>query len=437
MAVSQDELAEVRELVDALVGALDDESAMDDAAALEGLALGILAPFALPGEPPELAHEFAAALGRRRDEIAADLLVAIERLAPEPLAGLAADQRTRLESFGIVAPHAEHVGKARLTEAYLLSAPDGEAEIWHAVLRRPGSELSQAIVAYIEHEPCGAVIVGVVAVEPGEGPGPLELLRDFSDRPLEPLDERELLRRLREALAHMERHDVALQSEAARTLPLLERALTGRAGRLPRPPVEPPDLDEDEDAALRAYADALVDAFAEVLDEEEPSGVALREGGPFIARCMLDWKLDYGDGRLERWTLGDLRELLLDWFPRKVTADQETLAIAADAVSRFLGFLAEEAVLDAPVPLASLEAAVQRLRPRFEQACRDPRRWGPTKSLVAEMEADGVDFGDEREVSAWIEEFNARSLSERKAATSIRAPAAKRVKRRARRRNRH
>jgi hypothetical protein len=57
------------------------------------------------------------------------------------------------------------------------------------------------------------------------------------------------------------------------------------------------------------------------------------------------------------------------------------------------------------------------------------------------MEADGVDFGDEREVSAWIEGFNARSFSERKAATSTRAPAAKRAKRkatrRARRRSRH
>jgi hypothetical protein len=429
-AFPHDELAGVRELLEELVTALDDEPAPHDAAAVEMLALGVQAAFALPDAPADLARELPAALARRGDELAADLLVAIERLAPEPLAGLAAEQRMRLEASGVVAPHAAHIGAAELAEALVLRMPDGPAEVLHAVLRRPDSELRQTLAVFVEHEPCGAVVFDVVAADPGDG----DLARHLRDRGAEPLAAPELLRRLRAALEHMERHAVPLTAEAASALPLLERVLTGSVGRLPRPPVGPPAADEDD-------AEALVDAFAAALQEDEDADAALRERGPFVAHCMLEWKLGYGGGALLHWTLGDLRELMLDWFPGEVTVEEETVSIAAEAIARFLRFLADGDLLDAPVPLGSLEAAVQRLRPRFEQACRDSRRWGPAKGLLAEMAADGVDLADERAVQTWIEGYNGRAFDERGAVAPARAPAAKRAKRkaarRARRRNRH
>ena len=175
------------------------------------------------------------------------------------------------------------------------------------------------------------------------------------------------------------------------------------------------------------------------LEGDEGATRALRADGPYVAYCMLGWKLVCADGDLGRWTLGDLRELLLEWFPRKLTADDQTIEIAADAVTRFLRFLAHEDLLDAPVPLTSLEATVERLRPRFERACSDPRRWGPAKALTAEMAADGVDLHDERAVDTWIEGYNARPLESRTAAP-VRRDADKRAKRKAarqaRRRNR-
>ena len=83
------ELDGVRELLDELVMALEQEPAPADAAQVELLALDLQAPFALPDAPPELARELPAALARRANPLAADLLVALERLAPEPLAGFA------------------------------------------------------------------------------------------------------------------------------------------------------------------------------------------------------------------------------------------------------------------------------------------------------------------------------------------------------------
>lgn len=341
----------------------------------------------------------------------------------------------RLEQAGIAAPHERHVGAATFVEAFVFPAPDGAGELWEALVRRPGGELGQTIVVVVEHEPCGAVILDVVAAEPEDGSAAEALRRHVGDRPPERLEAHELLHRLREALAHMEDHGVALEEGAAIALPLLERALTGRAGRLPRPEVEY----EDEDAGMSEYADGLVEAFAEALEQDEDAGPALREDGPYVAHCMLDWKLAYADGDLVRWTLGDLRELLLEWFPRKVTTDDQLIEVAADAVTHFLRFLAEEDLLDAPVPLTSLEAAVERLRPRFERACRDPRRWGAAKALMAEMTADGVDLHDEHAVDAWIEGYNARPF-ERRTAAPVRNGADKRAKRKAarsaRRRNR-
>jgi hypothetical protein len=59
---------------------------------------------------------------------------------------------------------------------------------------------------------------------------------------------------------------------------------------------------------------------------------AVWQHGDFIAKTMLQWKRGYADGRLGRWTSGDLAEYLLDYFPRKVTVDPETLDAVPECV---------------------------------------------------------------------------------------------------------
>ena len=406
--LADDELAAATELIACLVtDGLEAESPPERVADLERLALATQAPFCWPDSPPELAQALVRALGGRGDELAAGLLAAMARLASEPLAGLAEAEARRLAAGGIVSAHADAVGRLVVVEAHRMEAGYGAAEIWLGVLGRPGETLVQPLIVFVEHAPCGAVIEGARLGEPMARDDAARLLEGREGTPCR-VPAQDLVPWLTAALEHMVRHDVALDVEAARILPLFERALTGHAGRLPRPGAAELEPEEPE----RRDAEALVEAFARQLEDADVAAGVL-EHGPFVAHTMLDWKLDYADGELVRWGLGDLREYLLDWFPRKVTCEEETIAVAPAAVSEFLRFLDAAELLDAPVPLASLTAAVKRLAPGFREACGDPRNWGPAKTMTARMAEDGVDLHDPAAIQAWVEDFNVRAFGER------------------------
>lgn len=435
--LADDELAAATALIAPLISAgLDAASPPESAADLELLALSTQVPFCWPHSPPELADALVRALAGRGDALAAGLLAAMARLASEPLAGLAEAEARRLAARGIVSSHAGGVGRLVVVEAHRLEAGDGAAEIWLGVLRRPGDTLAQPLIVFVEHEPCGAVIVGAMLGEPMARDDAARLLERLEGTPC-PAAPEDLAARLVAALDHMVRHDLALDVDAGRVLPLLERALTGHAGRLPRPAAA--ELEDPE----RHEADVLVEAFARQLEDADVAAGVL-EHGPFVAHTMLHWKLDYADGELVRWGLGDLREYLLDWFPRTVTCEEEAIAVAPAAVGEFLRFLDAQELLDAPVPLASLTAAVKRLAPRFTEACGDPRNWGPAKTTVLQMHEDGVDIEDPEAMREWLEDSNARLFQEREALlrSAVRAPPAagrsarRKAARRARKSNR-
>jgi hypothetical protein len=105
---------------------------------------------------------------------------------------------------------------------------------------------------------------------------------------------------------------------------------------------------------------------------------------------------------------GDLRELLLQIYPRKMTvfdADdtQDTIPAARD----FLAYLAERGEIPEGTARA-LERELDEVAPRFTGAMMDPSNWGMAGSLVHAMVADGVDLDDQAAVDRWIGRYNAR-----------------------------
>src|SRR6266508_4646159 len=165
---------------------------------------------------------------------------------------------------------------------------------------------------------------------------------------------------------------------------------------------------EDEEAFYQAR-DELLDQFAAWAERRAP------EADPTLVSFALDYKWGYGDGHLGRWITADLTDLLISWFPRKVSVFAEEAERVAPSLRAFVDWLAEEGLLDPASDLpAALRATLERLAPSFLAAMDDPSRYGPAKTLVALMQSSGIDVTDQDAISGFIGGFNELPEQERK-----------------------
>ncbi len=105
---------------------------------------------------------------------------------------------------------------------------------------------------------------------------------------------------------------------------------------------------------------------------------------------------------------GDLRELLLRVYPRKVTVlDAEDTADALPALRDLLMFLADTGAV-AATAAKRLERELDEVAPQFASAVMDPKSWGMARAIAQAMASDGVDFGDREAVDRWIVGHNDR-----------------------------
>jgi len=126
-------------------------------------------------------------------------------------------------------------------------------------------------------------------------------------------------------------------------------------------------------------------------------------------KTLLDLMRDYlGIERPVELSPGDLEELLLHVYPRKVTVfDRADTEDTIPAVRDFLAYLAESGGMTEAAAHA-LELELDLIAPRFADAVMDPANWGPARSFVQAMAADGVDMSDQTAVDRWIAGYNAR-----------------------------
>ena len=105
---------------------------------------------------------------------------------------------------------------------------------------------------------------------------------------------------------------------------------------------------------------------------------------------------------------GDLRELLLRIYPRKITVfDAADAEDTIPAVRDFLAYLAERGEIPEGTARV-LKRDLDEIAPRFTDVMMDPSNWGMAGSLVHAMAADGVDMNDQAAVDRWIADHNAR-----------------------------
>ena len=151
-----------------------------------------------------------------------------------------------------------------------------------------------------------------------------------------------------------------------------------------------------------AFGTAAED-FAAWVQVADPAPAA----DPQEARLLLDLMRDYLDidepGEL---AAGDLRELLLEIYPRKITVlSKKDAADTVPTARALVRFLAETSRMKSAT---GLQRELDELEPGFLDAVMDPARWGMARTLMQSMAADEVDIGDQAAVDAWIAGYNAR-----------------------------
>ncbi len=399
--------ADVRRVRHDLGELLGDGEDVGDAAVAERLGAAFLAMGQVPGAGPELAAASLEALEAAGGARAAAVLAAMTVLARPPLAEDARAALERLHPAGVRSPAETEVGTLVVEEARRLALGTGEVLV--ALLRRPGARQVQAAVVIVEHEESGGAAVGGSLSPPGS---PRSLRRALAKMAgalgegwgssLSPGDLTEALRR---AFARSAEAGLAVPFDLGVAAPILARALTGDAAAFAPVMVngshELP-LDPEDDEGLDAASEELARHLVEV-NEGDP---VVERSGPFVAQTMCDYKWRYGDRRLGSWTTADLDEYLLDYFPRKVCADDELVRDAPGCVVAFLTMLDDHDALDG-ASLRSLGAHVETITEQFRRAVSDRRRWDPAKSAMTAMLDDGVDPEDEDAVAEWIDAGNA------------------------------
>jgi hypothetical protein len=105
---------------------------------------------------------------------------------------------------------------------------------------------------------------------------------------------------------------------------------------------------------------------------------------------------------------GDLSELLLRVYPRRVTVlDAEGTADTIPALRDLLAFLADTGAVGAEAA-KQLGRELDEVGPRFADAVMDPENWGMARSITQAMARDGVDLDDQDAVDRWIARYNQR-----------------------------
>ncbi|MGO9901947.1 MAG: hypothetical protein ACLP0J_20205 [Solirubrobacteraceae bacterium] len=409
------------QIVPDFLAMLDGAPELEGPAEVEHLSAALLVPLEQPESPPEIGYAVVDAIASRRDAVAAAVLAGLAALAAEPLAGQARASAERLAAEGIVSSAAAGVGTLAVQEAVRVESEG--AELLVALLARPGAQRVQAAILGIEHHDTGGALVEC-AVTP---PAPVNEARQLLDGPngtvTHPIAADELTDRVIAAARRAVEQETVLGGEAGLALPIVSRALTGNPAGLPRPSLEAPWEQDDPELVVDAAADEegfhglmdqLLDEFEQHARSSYPPDGVVWENGDFVASTMLQWKGGYDDGRLGRWTQADLAEYMLDYFPRKVSADEQTLAAVPECIRAFLTFLAVRGSLSGE-PLEDLEQACEELRDDFLQCAHDGSNWGLAESMLAQMQAEGIDPSAPGALDAWIENFNARPQEKRDA----------------------
>ena len=153
----------------------------------------------------------------------------------------------------------------------------------------------------------------------------------------------------------------------------------------------------------REYQDELVDLF-----ERSPEGQALLEEGCCYgnwAEIMLDLGQNYLGLTPPKMSAKDIREILFDLIPRKISALAEQAPEIIRELQAFWSFLQREFHLANAATCLTMfnDEATQRLKKEMS----NPANFGMAKSFVMEGLQRGFDMRTQEGADEWMRTYNA------------------------------
>lgn len=284
--------------------------------------------------------------------------------------------------------------------AYLASDPWGSS---HGLLIEFDGDDPHGLLVHVTY-PGGTVVQTIAVVDPGTAQEWDKRIEEEEDEIPMPIVERpieEVLGKLSAALQYSQ--SLWPKHDDDGFLDLRALAAARCAGVLPS------DLDDDgQDWEPMSEADqeTLIDDFIRA------SGLP----DDHVTRSLAGYCIDYGDGYIAggvlAWSPDEVELFLLDWLPRKTMLDAEQSAAVPAVTRAWVQFALDRAGMEQrwidPV-VAVVDACAEELG----NALADESAWGPSKQVLMDLVARGVDLSDPDEVEAGIRTYNAEQLAHR------------------------
>ena len=150
------------------------------------------------------------------------------------------------------------------------------------------------------------------------------------------------------------------------------------------------------------YKEQLMELF-----EQSPEGQTLQDEGieSGWASMMIDFGLDYLGKTPPQMSPDDLREILFDLFPRKVSAEADEAPDIIRELQLFWQFLQREFSLENAA--ACLKVLDNNAVRELKEEMNNPANFGIAKSFVMMGQERGFDMTSEEDMNAWMATYNA------------------------------
>jgi len=178
-----------------------------------------------------------------------------------------------------------------------------------------------------------------------------------------------------------------------------------------------PESEEAEDA-LQEFQEALLERFFPT-----PEGQRLLEDVPdpgFWAAQLMYYAYHYEGTTVARMTVADVRTVVTDLFPRKISLrSPEDADHAIPELVAFWEYLGREFRLSRADAILTF---LRKIAPEFPEMMNDPSNFGMAKSFFMMGRAAGFDMTSEQGTAAFMHAYNA-GLAAGHAAPPIPVPA--------------